>query len=204
MDLSGVCVNESARHIDVMKELERNKKGTDVVKNVPTPKLTATGSGDWLAFVTMVHSGYFSSRDRCDELLIPTDQRVETSQCIKANTISLKGALEKMNIELSVNMDYYLQNTSEMDADLGYKVSDRFQLNNKQAMRKLGDELFYKVLCSVFGKESADDQLEVDGEEKLSEKSFVIRDFNILSSCGNCIRATAVRDEYYLLFIHDY
>lgn len=204
MDYTGVYVNESAPYPDIVEALERRKRRDPEIDNVLTPKLKATSYGDWFSRVILLHSGYFASRERLDDILIRTDKRKVGPQCISASRISLQSALKAMRVELSINMKYYKENLTEIDTDLGYKVTDSVDFNNDLAVRKLEQELFYKMMCKLCGNENADDHIEVDGKEILFDKTYMIRDFSILSFGDNSMMATATRDDYYMVLLLDY
>lgn len=198
MDHTGVYV-DSAPYPDIPEGQERVENRVSKKKKMPTLKATSDGDcDDWDFKVKVIHTDSID-RDSLEEMVMSkSDRKVDQvdDQCIPK--ISVDEALKKMKVTLSIDMKYYLQKTHDLDADLEYKVSDSLKSKDANEMRKLEQELFYKTMCRLFGKENADDQIEMDG--KNYGKSFIIRDFSILTYDGNTMIATARRGDYYLLF----
>ena len=199
MDNNGVYVNPRAPNPDVVDTMERRHEMPDKVK---TPKLKAESMGEWGACVQKVPQDYFKSRDTMDELEIEERDREVNKHCIRAAQISMRKALESIFVTLSCDMDFYVANRMELEADLSRKLSPDEDLNNEQVVKRLEQELFYATMCKIFGLPSTDDKIEMDGKEVLYDKSFMLKDFRVLSYDGNKIRATAERDNYYLLFMN--
>ena len=57
-------------------------------------------------------------------------------------------------------------------------------------------------MCKIFGQENDDDLVEVNNDEVLYNKSFMLKDFHILTFDRSDIYATAIRDSFYLLFYY--
>ena len=74
MDCFGVYLDESAPYPDIVEIIERLESNAPEKELVLTPKLKATSQGDWDSRVIMLHSGYFESRERFDEILISTKE----------------------------------------------------------------------------------------------------------------------------------
>jgi hypothetical protein len=146
---------------------------------------------------------YFESRESLEEAIIEERKREKRSECIEAPKISFKDALKAMKVDLSCNMEYYLANLNELEADLNRPIDINVIIDDKLEMRKLEQELFYKNLCKILsdGEESKDDKVEKDGDYV---KTFMITDFRIFHFDGNNMYATAKRGNYYLVFIFVY
>jgi hypothetical protein len=58
-------------------------------------------------------------------------------------------------------------------------------------------------MCDIFGRSADDnkndDQVEVDENTVLYDKSFMLTDFRMLSYHGNQLNATGLRGSYYLV-----
>ena len=103
---------------------------------------------------------------------------------------------------MTAPVDYYLAHQSELEIDLGRQLPPDFDPSDVQAVKKLEQELFYVNMCKIFGKENDDDIVEVDNAEVLYDKSFMLKDFHILTFDGSDIYATAIRDSLYFLFYY--
>ena len=53
-------------------------------------------------------------------------------------------------MNVSCNMEYYLNNREELEKDLNRKVTNECELKEE----KLEQELFYNLMCKWFGNES--------------------------------------------------
>ena len=166
---------------------------------IQTLKLKAKSFGFWEFSVQMINVNNLENRDSFDEMIEPQNQRVLNEYCITEREISIQKVLELMRVKLSANMDYYLKNLHELQIDLNRKI-----LETELTDIKLQQEIFYKLMCKLFGddeKASIEDGLK---QENNYEKSFILKDFRILSYSGDYICATARRGDFYLLFIYIY
>ena len=83
-------------------------------------------------------------------------------------------------------------------------------LNDKVLVKKLEAELFYTLMCKLFGGSEYEEAIsvsrpEVDDETltTLFDKTFMLNEFHLLSSDDNSYKfATARRGNYYLLFFY--
>lgn len=98
-------------------------------------------------------------------------------------------------------MEFYLNNKNELEADLKHQLSIDIDEN---VIKQLEDELFYINMCKVFGPEIEEDKVDIDGETIFFEKSFMLKNFNILFYDGNEIHAVAERGDYYLIFFNTF
>ena len=211
MDLQGIYVNADAPYpdfleeIDMMRETERFGINHCRLKEpILMPKLQATCGADWLCDVFKYPAEYFRSRETFDELVLEKELRSFGIECIPGDKISIREALKKMEVSISVNMEYYKQNKSELDEDYGDVISHNIDTNNEHELKRIEQVLFYKLMCNIIGKENDDDCVNIDGVEVLHDKSFMIRDFNILSNDCNQVFASATRDNFYLYLYSEF
>ena len=88
-------------------------------------------------------------------------------------------------------MDYFLANWDEMEKDFGRKLPN-MELDDKDLLKQLEDELFYKQSVKIFGREGGDD-----------EKSTVtFTDSRHLFFDGNERFGTARHGKHYVIFFH--
>lgn len=203
-DFKGVFVHESAPYPDIVFELDNPYSETAMKGNLLEPRLKAKSYGDWEFSVIVVPANYFESRDQLEERMMEKSFREVGPHCISASEIPIREAMKAMKVDLSTNLDYCLNNKDQIESDLNCKIPHDLEMNNELAVKRLEQEIFYKMMCKIFGRESADDQVVVDGNEQLYEKSFLVRDFSILSFDGNGMIAAATRGDYYLLFFFEY
>jgi hypothetical protein len=114
---------------------------------------------------------------------------------------SLREALALLSVDLSCNMSYYVANKSELEHDLKRRISADVDLKDDLVLKKLEQELFYNMMIKLFGYlgyQSADDDVQVDGEKILYGKSFMIRYCKLLHDDDNEMVITAQRENFYL------
>lgn len=210
IDNDGVRIHQEAPNPNIIEIIEQKKKGLEVKPNIPTPKLRAFfGSNTDLnydsdACVQKVPKAFFKSRETLDELNIQKKLRKVDSSCTSSSRISMREALQSIFIHCSCDMEYYLANRNELEADLGRQFG-QIEIINQQEIDKLEQELFYINMCKIFGPEIVNDKiLENEQKDKLYEKSYMLENFSILSYNGNTIYATAERGEDYLLFFNTF
>ena len=200
--IDGIHMNSNAPYPGEKEALDASLLAKDV--EIPTQKLKATSFGDWFCEVRIINSKHFDNREQFDNMYIEKSERTIYSDRVSANRISIQNALQKLGITVSINIDYYLDNPIELENDLNRKID--FNLDfNKENLKKLEQELFYNLMCKLFGKgESGDNNVpvEADNDENraLYNKAFMINDFRLLSFDGNDAFATAKRENYYLMF----
>ena len=198
MSHEGIFVNEHVPYPDLISDTNAILATN---RNVQSRKLKATSGGDWDFAVCSVKKSFFKSRQALDEMMVNKELFEKAQQCIQAARMSIKEAMQRMFVECSCDMDYYLANRGELEADLGRQLAVDFDTSDGQAVQKLEQELFYVNMCKIFGPESDDDRIEVGALADVSyDKSFMLTDFNILAFNGNDMYATAIRGDYYLLF----
>ena len=206
MSVEGVFVDNNAPYshsTNLIKFIEQRKQpGRQPKKNrVQTNKLKAKGSGDWSLGVCTVKRSFFRSREAFENITLSQDLRDYNDLCdILFAKISIREAMERMFVECSCDMDYYLTHRSELEVDLGRQLATDFDPSDVKVVKKLEQELFYVNMCKIFGQENDDDLVEVDNVGALYNKSFMLRDFRFLSYDGNDMYAIAIRDSFYLLF----
>jgi hypothetical protein len=92
----------------------------------------------------------------------------------------------------SINLDYYLANWEELEKDLGRKVDKNLERTEAE-WKRLSDELFYNLMCRIFGGPLDIDQQDQDG------KKFIITDFHSFDDI--CLYASGRRGQFYILFM---
>ena len=205
MSVEGVFVDNNAPYtpLNMIKFIEqRRQPGRQPKKNrVQTNKLKARGSGDWSLGVCTVNRSFFRSREAFENVMLSQDLRDDNDLCdILFAKISIREAMERMFVECSCDMEYYLSHRNELEVDLGRQLAPDFNPSDVKAVKKLEQELFYENMCKIFGQENDDDLVKVDNAEVLYNKSFRLRDFRFLSYDGNDMYAIGIRDSFYLLF----
>jgi hypothetical protein len=112
------------------------------------------------------------------------------------NKTSLRELLAVLGVDLSCNMSYYLANKSELEKDLKRQIAADVNLEDELVLKKIEQELFYNQMVKLFGTQTADDDVQVDGESILYGKSFMVRDFKKLTSDSNNMLFTAKRENF--------
>ena len=126
MDYDAVYVNRNVKYPDEIKSLEDlNWNENKLVTN----KLKADSDGEWNCIIGMINRKYFDSREALDKLFVAIDS-VDRSREKQFQQISLKQALEYLNVRISCNMDYYLSNKKELEKDLNRQI-DNLDLNDE-------------------------------------------------------------------------
>ena len=167
---------------------------------VKTEKIKGESYGYWDFIVQTINSGHFNSRGELDDLFLPNEFRTVSNCCVQLNKIAINEAFERLNVDVSCNMDYYLKHPEEIEKDLNReKKEDEFN------SPRLEQELFYAQMCQIFGESETSDELEQAGKNETNfDKVFMLKDFHLLSNDGNSIYATAKRGNFYLLFFFVY
>ncbi|CAG0892076.1 unnamed protein product [Darwinula stevensoni] len=163
---SGVYVHTDGLHLDEIKWFEDMDWGRD---RVLIPTLKTSSFADW------------QDAEPCYP-----DATVTTVE-----QVSFREALKLMTVDIWCNMEYFLANRDEMEKDLGRKLPN-LDLDDKDLLKQLEDELFYKQSVKIFGREEGDD-----------EKSAVtFTDFRHLFFDGNERFGTARHGKHYVVFFH--
>ncbi|CAF1033499.1 unnamed protein product [Brachionus calyciflorus] len=142
--------------IDSFEDMNMNWKRD----KIRIDKLKVINKGDWEITISMVNTKYFKNRDMLDHILLANNRlssKKEPRQNIKR--ISIQKALDYINTKLWINMEYYMKNRNELEADLMRKVSDT-ELNDEHICKRIEQELFYRQMLKIFGsdeKASSDD-----------------------------------------------
>ena len=146
---------------------------TQAKEMTPTEKLKFDGYGDWEFNATMVHSAYFPSRQELNEFLVNqyvvdlNKAKHYKSDKISIDELGIMGTMKRF----SLNLDYYLSNWEELEKNLGRKV-DKNRERTEREWKLLSDELFYNLMCSIFGG-----PLPIDDQQDKDGKKFMITDF---------------------------
>jgi hypothetical protein len=200
----GIFINKNLPCANEVESFEKVKK-----TSVQIDKLKAKGFGsDWDFDVEMINIKHFESRQKLDEMLLTQgsrDQNVpEPVQNIEL--ISIQEAFSFTGIELCTNMDFYLKNKQELEADLGRPVLD-LDLSNVSDLKRLSQELFYKQMCKLFSQGNYEDEITAvddivesnSGNNDSFEKCFILREFHKYLD-GNYMYASSRRGNFYILF----
>lgn len=195
MDNSGVYINKFGPFPSEIESLEKSVLLKDY--KVRNKKLKAKCYGCWLFHIELIKSKYFESKEIFDTYVIDLRLRSISKNCKNYGRISVKNALELLGIELSCNMNYYLQNQKKMESDLKRPISAQ-EISDKNLLKNLENELFYEQMCKIFGR-----QQEQNCDNKNEANIYFLNEFHILSSDGNTIFASASLGDYYLCFFFD-
>ncbi len=144
---------------------------------------------------------HFKSRGKLDEMLLLDAHSYAKEPCQNNERMSIQKTLSYLGVEISTYMDLYLKNTNELDTNQMRKVSD-LDLKNVQALKKIVQELFYRLMIKIFGEDeivSAEDDSKPDNNDTLFYNSFILRDFQKYLD-GNYMYGSARRGDYYLIF----
>ncbi|CAG0890702.1 unnamed protein product [Darwinula stevensoni] len=138
---------------------------------------------------------YFESKEQIDSLYSKDWQDAEPcypdATVTTIEQVSFREALKLMTVDIWCTMDYFLANRDEMEKDLGRKLPN-LDLDDKDLLKQLEDELFHKQSVKIFGREEGDD-----------EKSAVtFTDFRHLFFDGNERFGTARHGKHYVVFFH--
>lgn len=198
-DHRGIYINKHAPYPDEIVSFENMNWNRD---KIFTDKLKA--EGDWALEIDMINAKHFESREKMEEMFINKKERILNDFCKTFDRITMKNALRYISAEITPNMNYYLNNQHEMKIDLNHEVSS-LDLKNDYELKKLESELFYKLMCLLFGEdEEGNDSTKPENDDTIYKKSFNLKNFCILSAGDDCIFATAKRGSYYLLFTKIY
>ncbi|CAG0905433.1 unnamed protein product, partial [Darwinula stevensoni] len=189
---SGVYVHKDGLHLDEIKWFEDMDWGRD---RVLMPTLKTSSYGDYVLHVGLIDTKYFESREQLDSLYSKDWQDAEPcypdATVTTVEQVSFREALKLMTVDIWCDMDYFLANRDEMEKDLGRKLPN-LDLDDKDLLKQLEDELFYKQSVKIFGREEGDD-----------EKSAVtFTDFRHLFFDGNERFGTARHGKHYVVFFH--
>ncbi|CAG0902787.1 unnamed protein product [Darwinula stevensoni] len=189
---SGVYVHKDELHLDEIKWFEDMDWGRD---RFLMPILKTSSYGHYVLHVGLIDTKYFESREQLDSLYSKDWQDAEPcypdATVTTIEQVSLREALKLMTVDIWCNMDYFLANRDEMEKDLARKLPN-LDLDDKDLLKQLEDELFYIQSVKIFGREEGDD-----------EKSTVtFTDFRHLFFDGNERFGTARHGKHYVVFFH--
>ena len=163
-----------------------------------THKLKVESYGDWEMGISVISTIYFDDRHSLDKFYCRFFDEYE-----EFGTISIRDAIYECGVEISCNMDFYLKHPTEIELDLNRSVDVCLIKDDAEAMQRLEEELFYNLMCSLFGEDVDDDYLEKEknGEnDGKFKKVCTVKEFAILYKDGNDVYATGKRGDNYLLF----
>lgn len=159
--------------------------------NVRCEKFKAKSYGDFLFNIRVISMKRFESREEFYEAVVPTNRRDSTTNINEHAIISIEDAIKLLNVKIECNMSYYLNNRDELEKDLKRQVSED-ELST--ASCKIEQELFFNLMCKLFGSERK------DGDER----SFMLKEFRVITRDGNYAVATAIRDDNYVILTYIY
>jgi len=151
--------------------------------------------------IALINTKHFESREKLDEMLLANSTLTSKVPCQNIDRISFQKALDYFGVKISTNMDFYLKNRNELEADLKRQVSDS-DLNNEKTLKRIKKELFYNQMLKLFGddeKAAAEDNFTTKNDGTLFNKSFILIEFHKYLN-GNYTYGSARRGDYYLLF----
>ena len=150
---------------------------------VETKKLLVESYGDWELLACLLNSKDFNSREEFDDWTIEKHLRINEEEMVKE--ISLEDVLDRLDVEISPNMAYYLEHRDELEKDLNRRLNDLSELKDP----RLEKELLYKQLCQIFGNDNSSD----------TDNEYMLKDFKLLENMGDSRTATAKKGkfEYY-------
>ena len=141
IDSEGVFINDIEPYEDIIKELERVENHNTLKNYVLTPKLKNTEThNDWYFCVSMINANYFESKESLDEMLVAKEIREIGSKCIQADKITLREAFKALMVDVSCDMEHYLKNKNELEADLNRSISVDLDVENELVIKKLEQE----------------------------------------------------------------
>ena len=188
---SGVHVHKDGLQQDIIKSQEFiNWEDNRVL----IPKLKGSSYGAFYLDIGLIGTQYFKSREKLDSLYAnewsDADDSDDSGPLFMRERISLKEALELLEVTISSNMDYYLANRAEMEKDLGKKL-DSLDLSDESVLKQLEGQLFDNQMTKIFGEEEGDGG------------AVILTDFHLLYRDGNSAYATAKRGNYYWIFLYN-
>jgi hypothetical protein len=164
-----------------------------------TTKLKADSYGDWYFEIRCIKTEHFESREKLDSLYIEESEREGDRECHNAQRTSLQKAMQVLDVDLSCNMEYYLNHRDQIEHDLNRQIDFNHELDSAENHTRLEQELLFKLLCRLFVPDDISNEDDISGISKY-EKAFMLDDFRLLSSDGNDYFATAQRGDYFILF----
>lgn len=161
----------------------------DQVNLMETSKLKIESGGEWNLTMGVFKwtSPYLESRNTFDDWVHPREMRTNEELFTK---LTIEEALDKFWIEISIDMNYYLNNRSELESDLNWRID--WERCSEMVKSKIEKGLFYKQMVNIFGKD-------YDYHPRMGYK-FDLQDFHILANAENSKIATAKRGDYFLTF----
>ena len=161
---------------------------------VETDKFIAKSVGEWQLTVYINYIKDFESREEFDEWSISKklrefEEEYQGESIRSAEKISFEDILVEIDVEFSLNKNYYLEHQDEIENDLNRKLTNSENLTDKFPEK----ELLYKQLCKLFGENSLTN----------AECDYILEDFHFLDNTGNSRVATAKQGQYYLKFVYN-
>ena len=185
-----VKINKYAPYPNEIKSLESSYFNSDLIE---TNKLISPYRDSEFSVGT-ISTEHFESREKLDSLFLKYVNKPFSQNYEK---ISIDEAFQMLNVDVSCNMEYYLDHKEEIEKDLDRKVDESELIN----VNKLEQELFYNQMLKLFGTEDVPESFDesLNKEEPNYEKACMLKDFHILCE-ENFHYATAQRGNHYLVF----
>jgi hypothetical protein len=201
IDIKGskLTINKYAPYPDEIESLE-GKNFDNNLNLIDTYKLK-TPWRDSEFSIGIIKIEHFDSREYFDHLFYESNVERKIKYY---NKISINKAFELLDVEISCDMDYYLENQNEIEKDLNRKVEKK-ELGENNLRIKLEQELFYVQMLNLFGNDEVDDSFDNVNQDTLVtndyfyEKVLNLKDFYIHTKMNEHL-ATAQRGKYYLTF----
>lgn len=165
------------------------------------PKLIGKSGGDFNFYALFVGVKHFRSRKQLDDLYL---KKYGDPKCTYQtyDSISFQEALRQLNVDISVNMQYYFKYPLELEKDLGHKVEYLF--HSAERFNFLESELLHSHALKLFGGyEESKEVSQVSSSGEMYGKTFKFKDFRLLYSDGNYTIATACCNSKYFLLHYD-
>ncbi|CAF0908142.1 unnamed protein product [Brachionus calyciflorus] len=192
IDYDRVLMNKDAIYPNELESLEEIlDKESGLVE---TNKLIAQNRDAQLQ-IRVISVKHFENRNDFDAIYLKSIDRESYSK--EFEKISINKAFELLDVDVSCNMEYYLNNHDELENDLKRKVNE-----SELKEEKLEQELFYNLMCKCFGNdsESFDDITQNDNKtDNIYRKTCMLKDFRVNFST-NYYYGTAQRENYYFVF----
>ena len=150
----------------------------------------------------MVNTKYFENRQTLDRLFLGQFLGIE-AKIEQFGRVSIRNAILMCNVEISCDMDFYLQHPNEIEMDLNRSVDVCLIKDDIESLKRLEEELFYNQMCSLFG-DDVDDFLEDDEDDQSgnNDKFKSQRVCNFISRWQLCLCFWKTRRLLSIIFIY--
>ncbi|CAF0736543.1 unnamed protein product [Brachionus calyciflorus] len=164
-------------------------------------KIDIESYGD-LFVSNVIDAKYFDSREEFDHFYVE-DPFIFSHQFEKKSsyfpTISFDDILNLIELTIFIDLEYYKTKNDELEKDIGRKLDKKLVEMTEEELELLEEELFYKLMCKLYGPEPNGESDDVQ-EEKCYSKKIIFKDFRVLSEHEYKVLATARRGDRYFTF----